>query len=530
MNQDHQSIVCPNCRAALAVNPGDPTVKCAYCGTVISTAAALGESDALRIEKMRADTYREVEHKKQENESLRLKYERELEKSRMAEEKAEKFRKSKLSKWLIVFSVISFLFAVGMFSGHRVFGGILCVLQTALFVTAYLMGRQVIPEYLKNQHIIPLIAAFLLVLPCMRAMGTEPHRAEKIVWKDMVLGEMLPQPSSRKGEIIDNSADSLWVCLNNVSSAQYSDYLSKCKEKGYDVEAEDTTFGYEAFHADGYHLKLDYDGSEKVMSIDLDKEEDLGTLTWPGKGPAALLPAPQTRSGKIKSDSSDHFFAYLKMTKEEFADYADQCSKKGFDENYSRGDAYYYAKNRDGVDLSLKYEGNGVAYVSVSIPEKESAAQGKKDAGNEAGSGGEAEADAETDRTNTDESIRAEAEAEPAAEDAGTADQSGEAKNDTAGEPLTAALPGIRPQIKEAIDSYENVMNEYCDFMESYDASDLSSMGSYLSLLQSYQDAMDKFEAIDEEELNDAELAYYTEVSVRVLNRLGSTTSGLGSE
>ena len=78
---------------------------------------------------------------------------------------------------------------------------------------------------------------------------------------------------------------------------------------------------------------------------------------------------------------------------------------------------------------------------------------------------------------------------------------------------------GIRPEIKEAIDSYEAFMDKYCEFMKSYDASDMSALTTYLSMMEQYSDTMEKFDAL-EADLTDAEMAYYTEVQLRVSQKL----------
>lgn len=80
----------------------------------------------------------------------------------------------------------------------------------------------------------------------------------------------------------------------------------------------------------------------------------------------------------------------------------------------------------------------------------------------------------------------------------------------------------IRPEVKEALDSYEEMMNEYCDFMEKYSESDdiTEMMGDYLEMMKVYANASEKLDQIDEEELTDAETMYYLEVTNRIEKRL----------
>lgn len=76
--------------------------------------------------------------------------------------------------------------------------------------------------------------------------------------------------------------------------------------------------------------------------------------------------------------------------------------------------------------------------------------------------------------------------------------------------------------LKEAMDSYETFMNEYCDFMEKYskNPTDPSLIADYMSYMSKYDDFTKKFDQWGSEDLNDAELEYYIEVQTRVYERL----------
>lgn len=81
----------------------------------------------------------------------------------------------------------------------------------------------------------------------------------------------------------------------------------------------------------------------------------------------------------------------------------------------------------------------------------------------------------------------------------------------------TANAEGIRPEIKEAIDSYETFMNDYCDFMKKYAESNdqASLLIDYMDYLNKFSDFSDKVDAI-KDDLTDEENAYYLEVMNRV--------------
>lgn len=87
---------------------------------------------------------------------------------------------------------------------------------------------------------------------------------------------------------------------------------------------------------------------------------------------------------------------------------------------------------------------------------------------------------------------------------------------------LTDAL--IRPEVKEALDSYEAYMDEYVAFMERYQAADatdmVAMMGDYTDMLSRYSEFAEKIDALGESELTNAELTYYLEVTNRVSQKL----------
>lgn len=80
----------------------------------------------------------------------------------------------------------------------------------------------------------------------------------------------------------------------------------------------------------------------------------------------------------------------------------------------------------------------------------------------------------------------------------------------------------IDPDFKAAMDSYEAFFDEYCEFMKKYNNSDdtISMMADYASYMAQYADTMEKMEAIDEDDLSDAEVMYYAEVSTRISQKL----------
>ena len=85
----------------------------------------------------------------------------------------------------------------------------------------------------------------------------------------------------------------------------------------------------------------------------------------------------------------------------------------------------------------------------------------------------------------------------------------------------------IRPEYKEAIDSYEAFFDEYIDFMTVYSESEnpLSLLSEYLEYMTKLSDCMEKFDALEDDAANTAETAYYLEAQLRITQKLLSVSN-----
>lgn len=83
-------------------------------------------------------------------------------------------------------------------------------------------------------------------------------------------------------------------------------------------------------------------------------------------------------------------------------------------------------------------------------------------------------------------------------------------------------VDGMRPEFKEAMDSYEAFYDEYCDIMKKYaeNPSDMELLTNYADMLTKAAEMSEKFEAWEDKEINDTELKYYLDVNNRVTKKL----------
>ena len=88
--------------------------------------------------------------------------------------------------------------------------------------------------------------------------------------------------------------------------------------------------------------------------------------------------------------------------------------------------------------------------------------------------------------------------------------------------PTTNGTETMRPEFKEAMDAYEAFYDEYCEFMEEYkkNPSDMTLLPKYTEMLEKVAEMNEAFETWDEDELSDAELKYYLDVTNRVMEKM----------
>lgn len=315
--------------------------------------------------------------------------------------------------------------------------------------------------------------------------------AEKIVWDDMVLGQMLPEPEGNKGRIWNNSSEELHVDINKITEVQYESYVQACKDNGFTVDSAKDSYSYTAYNAEGYKLYVNYSSYSTEMGVELDVPMEMTEIKWPSGSAGKQLPQLESTKGKFSHESDDGFFVYIGDTsKKAYNEYVSACADEGFDVDYDKGENYYHAENSEGWKLYLRYEGFNIMSIDIDAPDDYD------------------ESDTTTEKKEeTTESTKH--------------------KETTTMEPTTTEkaedlVDGMRPEFKAAMDSYETFMTDYVDFMKKFEEnpSDLSILADYADYMKKYADFVEDFEAWDEEEMNNAEMAYYIDVQARVSKKL----------
>lgn len=214
------------------------------------------------------------------------------------------------------------------------------------------------------------IVLVVFVALCILISVINNHKSEKIVWSDMVIGSMLPEPPSDKGKIYENSKEELWIEAYNVSEKQYSDYIISCEAKGFNVDSENEDYTYKAYDKNGYKLELScYD---EELSVKLNIPIKMGEIKWPLSKLGELLPEPKSKNGNFSYEYDTSFEVYIADTSiDDYKQYVDDVQKAGFNVDYDKKEKYYSGKNTDGYSVTITYEGFNIMLISINSPNED---------------------------------------------------------------------------------------------------------------------------------------------------------------
>lgn len=213
------------------------------------------------------------------------------------------------------------------------------------------------------------IVLVVFVVLCILISAFNSHKSEKIVWSDMVMGSMLPEPPSNKGKIYENSKEELWIEAYKVSEKQYSDYVISCEAKGFNVDAENEDHTYKAYDENGYKLQLScYD---EKLSVKLDIPIKMTEIKWPLGKLGELLPEPKSKNGNFSYETDMGFEVYIADTStEDYKQYVYDVQKAGFNVDYDKKEKYFHANNIDGYDVTVEYEGYNIMLIRLNSPDE----------------------------------------------------------------------------------------------------------------------------------------------------------------
>ncbi len=228
-------------------------------------------------------------------------------------------------------------------------------------------------EFIKKYKIIILVITLILVLTIafiIIRVNDAKKDYKDIVWSNLKLGNLIPEPSKTYGEIGVDLDTALSITIIKFSDDDFKEYKNKCIAENYNIESEETSTSYVAFNAEGYELRLVY--SDKELYLSLEAPEKFSEIEWPTKGLSTKLPVPKSKIGKISWNNEETFIVHLGETNmTEFNKYVEECQSYGFNVDIGESEGYYNAKNIEKYELTLRYLGVSNIEISLLAPEKE---------------------------------------------------------------------------------------------------------------------------------------------------------------
>lgn len=208
---------------------------------------------------------------------------------------------------------------------------------------------------------------------------------------------------------------------------------------------------------------------------------------WPDIGIAATLPTPKSTWGNIFSESNDKFMCNVgKVTKSDYQAYIKECYNSGYKNDYQKTEHSFTAFDDNDSELTI-YFMNSVKKMEIRLYS----------------------IDSDSNSKNWDKD-----------EDATSTESTDTAVSDTNDEEL---VDGMRPEFKEAVDSYVEFMDAYVEFIEKYqaeDSPDAEMLKDYADYMSKLSEVNDKFNALDDGNTNDAESTYYINAQLDINKKL----------
>ena len=315
-------ISCPFCGGCLTIErESQEYVQCPFCGEKSRLSDLMGDSEAVRAERVR---------QKQQEEDLERYLKEEQEKNGAAEPR--KIDLAKVLKKTAVFLIIP----------------LLTVILLRMFFLKF--GKEI-------EAVMPV--------PEKSAAMEEGYWGPTIDWDTVMLREHLPKPSKLYGTWRKIDENSMTMCLEQVDQTELMNYKSQCSAMGY-VKEYVPSAKWAAFDPEGYELKLVYRELTSQLEIELSAPIPLEPFSWDDYAVAQLLPVPEADSGFVEFSMNKTLHVFVGgQDLEAVRDYCHLLQQEGFEK--TEFPIYdFHGEDSRGIGVSATYCGNSVMELIIS--------------------------------------------------------------------------------------------------------------------------------------------------------------------
>lgn len=170
---------CRDCGGIMTSEEENTILCCPYCGSK----ELIPESDDVKIERIKSQTYKDIELEKIKYMSEKEKRESDREQEKEREQERKRFSKSKFSKFLLILALICLFSMFSAFSSRSILSGIIALIQVGLFVAAWLMGMGFVKEKIPRLHVLLEVIGFFLIILFFKVKPVKLPGGEKEISK-----------------------------------------------------------------------------------------------------------------------------------------------------------------------------------------------------------------------------------------------------------------------------------------------------------------------------------------------------------
>lgn len=350
------SLKCKSCGAQLKMSENQELLYCEFCGSKVLIDDEATEESRLHRVKLKS---------KKELDEHNLEYKKKVD-SYIEDKKYNNTKTDGAIKiFSIVFAVMALVFMFVSIDEHAWISAVMAFLQIVAFGYTFLLCLNILKEVSKNTYKVAFTIGCCLIFPLLMFNDVTYEFHGQIDWPNSNIANAIPKYGDNiKGEISFNYDDSLSIYIDNVSKNDYLDYLQKCKDAGYTIDAKES-FEYEAYNDDGYKLELYYYSSAKELSIDIEAPMKFVKISWPINELSQDLPNIPSDMGNIDINYEKHIVVYLdNINEDDFNDYIEECQSMGYREKFEKKNNYFSAY-KGNKRLTLNFIRNRIMSISL---------------------------------------------------------------------------------------------------------------------------------------------------------------------
>ena len=352
---------CKNCNAVMRVDQERKVFVCPYCE---ATEPFDGVSKA-ELQGMLHDAIRDV--RKESIQEAQKTFQNQVN-QKDVRTPGQKARDAVILVLQVVFCVILGVLSILIFTDDGKAAGFISMIQLVLMILAIIMKQKHRVSKNKKQLYakrICLSLVCILVFVWCGVVMSEQSSSRYAAWPTQGLGSDLPEPEGKLK--YTSSTPSGFSATFSAKKADYDQYVKKCKESGYSIDAEETDDSYLAYDENDNKLSVEYSKYSDDIRVDLDKGFTWRDFDWPDSELLKSVPVPTAEKSCLDELSKNGISIYVgEVTREQFEDYVQECINAGFEGYFRNGsDDFYGSNTKEKKRVKVDFQRNSQMYIDV---------------------------------------------------------------------------------------------------------------------------------------------------------------------